>query len=286
MSVDITLCLTWFNSTHYLVSTGVGTAQVEPEVAWDGTSGALTTAGAAQHLGAPDTQGRDGILSMPALIPASEIPESNATFETGSIGSTIHGQVNLAMEDMRAKLAVLDPSRTIFAGSRWVAALCHDTGLDEFFSLHTSVTAVFQHIMQRTGNPAVAIQGLLTMASANAYVELQQQFDYEMPVWYSTWSPALAPTHWNGLMLVAVITGVHVLAVVAVAVLFVRQTRCTELGNSWQAVAQLVTEDTQPLLPDACGDKDDVFKKRLRKDGGDVRYRVVWQQGSPRVSRV
>ncbi|KAK0738042.1 hypothetical protein B0T18DRAFT_394403 [Schizothecium vesticola] len=285
LSVDITVCLTWFNSTPYLISTEAGKAEVEPEVGWDGASGMLTKARAAKHLGAPD-KGRDGILSMQALPPTSEIPKSNTTFETKDIGSTITGQVTLAMEVMKLKLATLDPSKIIFANSRWVADLCYGTDLDGFFGLHSSFTAVFQEIIQGTRNPAVAVQSLLTMASANAYVELQQYFDYEMPVRYSTWSPALVPTRWSGLILLTAVVVLHVLAAVMVTVLFVGETRCSELGNSWQAVAQLVTEDTRPILLDACRDRGDVFKERVRKDGGDIRYRIVWQEDVPRLARV
>jgi len=44
---------------------------------------------------------------------------------------------------------------------------------------------------------------------------------------------------------------VQALAVVAVTVLFVRETRFTELGNSWQAVAQVVDDETRLLVPEA-----------------------------------
>ncbi|KAK0704471.1 hypothetical protein B0H67DRAFT_557273 [Lasiosphaeris hirsuta] len=298
LSFDMTLCFTLFNSTPYLIETmGMGEAATvaEPEIAWDSTADMLSTANATKYLSPPDNTGeRPGILAMGALRLASEIPKNYTGYKSIGVGASVTEQVILAMENVQAKLAVLDPSGILFGQMRWAAVLCYDINLDSYIGLHSSFIAVFQAIIQHTRDPAVAVQALLTMATANAYVELQPYFDFELPAQYSVWAQAFVPTHWTGFTAVAAAIVVHTLAVAAVAALFLRETRYTELGNAWQAVAQLVTNNADDngdmrllLLPSAARDTSSVFKKRLREGGRDVRYRVVvGEEDSPHLERV
>ena len=296
VSVDMTLCLTWYNSSLFNIETGVGKAFLEPQVSWDNVSGILTTASAAKHLGAP-SEGRDGVLDMKTLpTPDLAIPENYTAIDTMALGASITNQVILAMEEMGSRLDAFDPDGVAFGMVSWAATLCYDTDLDSVMGIHNSFVAVFQDIMQHTGNPAVAVQSLLTMATANAYVELQPYFDFELPAQYSVWSRAQVPTGWAGFILVAATVAAHTVAVLVVVVLFRRQTRCTELGNSWQAVAQPLPDpaplegDKKPLPPklnDAARAGKKEFKKRVGKEERDVRYRLVLRTGAalpiPRV---
>lgn len=187
ISVDVTMCVTRFNSSLYLVDTHIGMPAVEPEVAWDNATGSLTTADAAKYLSLRD--GSTGLMLGIATPPTAEISRNNTGRETIGIGASVTDQVVLAMENMLGKFAALDHSGKLLAGMRWAATLCYD------ISLHNSFTGEFQDVMQRTRSPAVAVQSLLTMATANAYVELQPYFDFELPVDYSVWATAFIPTH-------------------------------------------------------------------------------------------
>ena len=296
VSVDMTLYLTWYNSSLFNIETGVSKAYIEPQVSWDNVSGILTTAGAAKHLGAP-SEGRDGVLGMTALpTPDLAISENYTAIDTMAVGASITNQVILAMEEMRIRLDIFDPDGVAFGMVNWAATLCYDTDLDSVMGIHNSFVAVFQDIMQHTGNPAVAVQSLLTMATANAYVELQPYFDFALPAQYSVWSRAQVPTGWVGFILVAATVAAHTVAVSAVVVVFRRQTRCTELGNSWQAVAQPLPDpaplegDGEPLprkLNDAARAGKREFKKRVGKEVREVRYRVVVEKrSSPHPARI
>lgn len=78
---------------------------------------------------------------------------------------------------------------------------------------------------------------------------------------------------------------VHALAVAAVVVLFVRETRSTQLGNSWQAVAQVMSGETQLLIPEAARCESGEFQKMIKREGRNIRYRIVKEDDSPKLSR-
>ena len=72
----------------------------------------------------------------------------------------------------------------------------------------------------------------------------------------------------------------HVIAMVYMTMLFARGIRHTFLGNSWQAVAQVVSEATAPLLEGADGmrdERDEEVDKAIRQDGvrAKGKFRVV-----------
>jgi len=284
ISIDATLCVTRFNSSLYLVNTDVGEPAFEPEVAWDNATGRLTTEDAAKYLSTRDPSGGRLPLGM-AGPPTASIPANYTARDKIGIGASVTEQVVLAMENMQAKFSALDYSGELLKGMKWAAVLCYDINLDSQIGLHNSFTSVFQDIMQRTRNPAVAVQSLLTMATANAYVELQPYFDFELPVAYSVWEPAFIPEGWRGFGIVTGAVVVQALALVAVTVLFVRETRSTQLGNSWQAVAQVTDDNTRLLIPEAARRQSKAFQKWITGEGWDMRYRIVNEGGSPKLAR-
>ncbi|KAK3352225.1 hypothetical protein B0T25DRAFT_541442 [Lasiosphaeria hispida] len=285
VSVDVTMCVTRFNSSLYLVDTDIGVPAIEPEVAWDNATGSLTTADAATYLGQRDRPNE--LLFHMTTPPAVQISGNNTGRETIGIGASVTEQVVLAMENMVGKFAALDHSGKLLAGMRWAATLCYDINLDSHIGLHNSFTGVFQDVMQRTRNPAVAVQSLLTMGTANAYVELQPYFDFVLPVAYSVWAPAFIPTRWRGFGIIAAAVVVHALAVAIVVVLFVRETSSTQLGNSWQAVSQVMDDETRLLIPEAAKYESGEFQKRIKSEGRNVRYRIVKEgdSESPKLAK-
>ena len=199
------------------------------------------------------------------------------------------------MENMKSKLDKLDPAGIAFGGLRWAATLCYDTNMDSVMGIHNSFIAVFQDIMQRTGNPAVAVQSLLTMATANAYVELQPYFDFELPAQYSVWSRASIPTRWTSFILVASVVAVHTATIAVVVAMFRRQTRYTELGNSWQPVAQSVSlgweqggggNSSPRELCEAARVSKGEMERRIDESERNIRYRIAKEGNSPHPAMV
>ncbi|KAK0613306.1 hypothetical protein B0T14DRAFT_569373 [Immersiella caudata] len=281
ISIDVTMCVTLFNTSLYLIDTDVGEPAFEPEVTWDNPTRRLTTEDAAMYL---STRNNSSQLHLGMFGPPTiSIP---ANYTGGGYGASLRNQVRLAMGEMLSKLSVFDRSGALLGDMWWAAILCFDTNFGAQIGLHNTFTGVFQEVIQRTHNPALAVQSLLTMATANAYIELQPFFDFELPVAYSMWETAFIPVRWSGFNIVAGAVVVQALAVVAVTVLFVRETRFTELGNSWHAVAQLMDDETRLLVPEAAHRQSGAFKKWIKSNGWNIRYRIVNEGNSPRLARV
>lgn len=68
-------------------------------------------------------------------------------------------------------------------------------------------------------------------------------------------------------MVVAALARVHLLAVAVVVVLFFWRTKSSLLGNSWQAVAQVVTEKRMFALVRSVGSTDREVERDLVDEG-------------------
>lgn len=79
-------------------------------------------------------------------------------------------------------------------------------------------------------------------------------------------STALIPGRWDGFVAGVSIIVAHFIILVLITALFVIYTMNSMIGNSWQAVARVVSEDMLPVLDQACKEDDGEVKKRWGKD--------------------
>ncbi|CAG1990402.1 unnamed protein product [Fusarium graminearum] len=106
------------------------------------------------------------------------------------------------------------------------------------WSAHEFYRAVFLTSLLTTGDPALAIQSVLTRLHQVAYYELLDHYDIIYPVTTMHLTDKLIPVQWLGLGLVIGMAVVHLTQVFVVIVIFLSRTRLSALGNAWQAVAQ------------------------------------------------
>ncbi|KAI1245426.1 hypothetical protein MGN70_012316 [Eutypa lata] len=69
-------------------------------------------------------------------------------------------------------------------------------------------------------------------------------------------SVVLVPARWSGFIGTAVILATHLAIVLIVTTVFLTYTSTSMLGNFWQGVSQVVTEETLPILKQADRMKD------------------------------
>lgn len=116
---------------------------------------------------------------------------------------------------------------------------------------HVAHVALFQDTLRLTNSPALAVQSLFTRVFQMIY------YDYHQEVSSSTLAAAAfssrvdIPSRWAGFTGVVAIMTVHLFLMAAAAILFCRFTAVSELGNLWQAVSQIITTDTLPVLDHA-----------------------------------
>lgn len=115
---------------------------------------------------------------------------------------------------------------------------------DNLRSIHRAQLYIVQHILKDTRNPALAFQALCTILMEMAYYDYLPQFDASAPVTSSFKQVFRIPKRWTGLAVVLGLLALHFALVVIAIVLFVTKTEHSLLGDAWQAVMQVVPDDT------------------------------------------
>ncbi|KAK8076638.1 hypothetical protein PG994_003910 [Apiospora phragmitis] len=92
------------------------------------------------------------------------------------------------------------------------------------------------------------------------------------------------PTTRTGLLIVIAMVTAHLAVLGTTVFLFLRRTEATMLGNAWQSVAQVVSDDTLPILDQAGDLRDKEVKKALAESGeGTQRAGVIRRRKNGRV---
>lgn len=95
---------------------------------------------------------------------------------------------------------------------------------DTVTSVHAAHAAVFQSIIQRTLDPAQALQALVTRMYQTMYYDWQNSFDVTSPITTVFLIEALIPARWIGLLIVLGLVGLHFMLTVTTMGLFAHQT--------------------------------------------------------------
>ncbi|KAK6836181.1 hypothetical protein PG987_006676 [Apiospora arundinis] len=130
-------------------------------------------------------------------------------------------------------------------------------------SPHDTTIAIFHHIIDQTDNPAYAIQTLFTMLFQMKYYDRSYAFAASGRANYDLGESVSIPVRWTGLYGTLAIVILHLAVVFLIAGLFSARTEVTLLDSYWQAVAQIVSVDTAPLLQQADDMRDDDVKNLL-----------------------
>ncbi|KAK8108837.1 hypothetical protein PG984_014638 [Apiospora sp. TS-2023a] len=77
------------------------------------------------------------------------------------------------------------------------------------------------------------------------------------------------PTTQTGLVVVITMITVHFIVLGATLFLFLRRTETTMIGNAWQSVAQVISDDTLPILEQAGDLRDKEVKKVLLAESSE-----------------
>ncbi|PFH57424.1 hypothetical protein XA68_15102 [Ophiocordyceps unilateralis] len=119
-------------------------------------------------------------------------------------------------------------------------------------------TSLFLSVLRDTQSPALASQALFARIFQMELYDRLPQTSTRAAAETSFSSTALIPVRWTGFTAAAMIVATHLMLIMAVTVLFLCCTENSWVGNAWQAVSQVVSDDTTPLLEraDRMTDKD------------------------------
>lgn len=131
---------------------------------------------------------------------------------------------------------------------------------------HERTAAVIHDVLRTTDNPAYAVQALATQSYLMQYYDRAFAFDTAGPATYARVESVLIPVRRSGLYGTLAVVVLHLAVVATVVSLFLARTRVSLLGNYWQAVAQVVSNDTEPLLRRADGLRDTEVEALIARD--------------------
>ncbi|RWA13176.1 hypothetical protein EKO27_g1889 [Xylaria grammica] len=137
------------------------------------------------------------------------------------------------------------------------------------YSVPDDVAALFQRIINTTGRASIAIDTYLAVLSLWWYYYLFPRFNVPGYVDVAFVADVLLPIRWRGLTAVLVLVGMNTVVMWIIAALYVRRTRFSRAGNYWHAVAQLISEDTIPLLEKSGEIKDEDLTEQLDLESED-----------------
>ncbi|KAJ5205427.1 hypothetical protein N7491_003947 [Penicillium cf. griseofulvum] len=150
---------------------------------------------------------------------------------------------------------------------------------------HDAHIGLFQDTLNQTQSPAMALQALLTRICQMAYYDSLLRIDESEVAEAAFSDAAVFPTQWTGFGIGMGLLLGHCVVVGIVVGLFARYTRHSLLGNHWQAVSQVYSEDTATILEKADRMKDRDIKRWLKGKGhGGKLYSFARDEGDGRVA--
>lgn len=138
------------------------------------------------------------------------------------------------------------------------------------FTAHPAHTALFQNILQETGNPAAAVQALAFTLYRMIYYDWQALFTDKYAVTTVHSTEKLIPVQWRGLIFTLCLVSVHLVIVFTTTVLYAVYTKATLLGNAWQSLAQVVSHETDEAIQGASGMTDKEVKEWAKSTDRNV----------------
>lgn len=157
-------------------------------------------------------------------------------------------------------------------------------GYNHINSLDRGLWTLFKDVLADTDSPALALQALLAKINQQRYYSRLAQQAPTRRAQVALAADTLMPARRAGLVAVVVVVVVHLALVAVVTAVFVASTKVSSVGNAWQAVAQVVSEDTMPLLGQADRMTDSGVERWLSDDAGRGTYASLRRRGDGRVA--
>jgi len=113
---------------------------------------------------------------------------------------------------------------------------------------HPEHSLLVQTILQETGNPAEALENLFFRFYQMIFHDMLPYYTAEQSFELANAKQVFSPTRWTSLIIVLSASVVHLALMLTVVWLFAMSTGISTLGNAWQAVTQIVSSETTPVL--------------------------------------
>lgn len=126
---------------------------------------------------------------------------------------------------------------------------------------------VTQDILHHTSNPALALQAVTHIVMQTAYYDWYANYDLNATATYSMTEQRYIPQIYRHSVAVACLLVLHFILVTLALVLFVTKTEVSLLGNAWQAVAQVYSNDTAAAVQHGAMATDGEVRESVKSSG-------------------
>lgn len=269
----ITTCL--FNQQYKTFSVKISSARDDPEpgMPWSHEQNTYNTTDSRRQLGVinaeapPSPQHNRGILAL------------NNSTEWGKINVTKFSDTSYITQDNPKyyqaimELGMYKQESGHYPDSPNSFIFLSNTSADNHNTIaHRTYFALFQETLRETGSPARALQAIfMRITQMIFYNSLRRSKRLGRATAFFS-RPAQLPVRRLGLLWSAAIVGAHLCALFVTTALFLLRTDKSELGQLWQALSHVVSDDTLPVFRRAAaGDlRDHDVRKLVRSESPDV----------------
>lgn len=129
--------------------------------------------------------------------------------------------------------------------------------------IHEIHQSLFWGVLQDTNDPSLALQAFTTVFNQMEYFDSSYKWQFGSSATYIIAEDVSIPIASKGLIAVTAIIASHLATLGFTLLVFLRRTKVSLIGNAWQSVAQVVSDDTLSALDQAGDLRDKEVEKHL-----------------------
>lgn len=150
-------------------------------------------------------------------------------------------------------------------------------------SLHRSFLWLTQDVLNSTRDPALAVQALTHSLLQTAFYDMHNKFDLTSIEVHTELEPRYIPFSWLLFIVVSVLLGLHFFLLGIALIWFFTRTELSLLGNAWQAVAQVMSDDTKEAIHHGSMATDQELRSQAETS---ARIRIAKREDNGRLEAV
>ena len=236
--------------------------RIEPTIQWNNRTETYDTAQVLRQLGAsltPESPEERGILTLEpdATWWRRDYPDPPSlawNFFSNSLARSMPEPL-IGDSDVAVNLTVK------------LMSWADETNDNDAHAIHA---ALFETVLNSTDSPALAAQALLARIHQMSYYSEVHRLAATATSSTTFSVSAQVPARWTGFIAATCIIMIHLVVVFMVVALFLCFTRHSLIGNHWQAVSQVTSEETIRLLEQADRMEDEEVKIQAESQSVDM----------------
>ncbi|KAJ9487355.1 hypothetical protein VN97_g5974 [Penicillium thymicola] len=267
-ALRISACLTNLGTGTFRVSMNSPSDNLEPTMSWDIHAQKYLTESSRHQLGASRIRESLASRGVLALEPKSQWEKFQSPNDLDSDRTPWFFSVSLIFSMPNAIYLITDPTLNpgvTLSGNTWGYSL----------TAHLTHVDMFQDTLNATGSPALALQALLARISQMAYYEQMVKMGTKEAASTAFSFASPIPVQWIGFTVGMALIVTHFFVICIITVRFMNCTVSSLVGGYWQAISQMVSKPSHPILEQADQMSDAEVKSWAKHQSLDLKSRRI-----------